>query len=71
MKKYFTEIMPQIKKTGMYLLESKEREKLLKLNAKIDKLKEKNTNLSDENNFQNQNTYINNLIMDILPKQRV
>ena len=51
MKKYFTEIMPQIKKTGMYFLESKEREKLLKLNAKIDKLKEKNTNLSDENNF--------------------
>jgi len=51
MNKYFTEIMPQIKKTGMYFLESKEREKLLKLNSKMDKLKDLNTNLSDENAF--------------------
>jgi len=51
MNKYFTEIMPQIKKTGMYFLESKEREKLLKLNSKMDRLKDRNTNLSDENAF--------------------
>lgn len=51
MNKYFTEIMPQIKKTGMYFLESKEREKLLKLNSKMDRLKDLNTNLSDENAF--------------------
>ena len=36
MNKYFTEIMPQIKKTGMYFIGSKERKKLLKLNSKMD-----------------------------------
>ncbi len=43
--------MPSIRKHGIYAVVSEDKEKLNLLNQKIDKLKEKVTNLSDENIF--------------------
>ncbi len=43
--------MPQIRQSGIYIVNEKEKEKINELNQKIDKLKEKVNNLSDENNF--------------------
>jgi len=51
MQKYFTEIMPEIRKSGKYVVESKDKDKLDKLNNKINKLKENLNNLTNENNF--------------------
>ena len=51
MKKYYTEIMPSIRKYGIYAVVSEDKQNLNLLNQKIDKLKEKVTNLSDENNY--------------------
>ena len=49
--KYYTEIMPSIRKYGIYAVVSEDKQNLNLLNQKIDKLKEKVNNLSDENNF--------------------
>ena len=49
--KYYTEIMPSIRKYGIYAIVSEDKQNLNLLNQKIDKLKEKVTNLSDENNY--------------------
>jgi len=51
MNKYFTDIMPEIRKTGEFILSNTEKVKLDKLNNKIEKLNNKINNLSEENNF--------------------
>jgi hypothetical protein len=43
--------LPQIRQSGTYTVNEKEKEKINELNQKIDKLKEKVNNLSDENNY--------------------
>jgi len=43
--------MPQIRQSGTYTVNEKEKEKINELNKKIDKIKEIVSNLSDENNF--------------------
>ncbi len=51
MDKYFTEIMPQIRQTGQYVLHNKDKEKMDNINTKITKLQNTITNLKVENNF--------------------
>ncbi len=49
--KYYTEIMPSIRKYGIYAVVAEDKQHLNSLNHKMKKIKEKMSNLSDENNF--------------------
>ena len=51
MNKYFTDIMPQIRKSGIYVSSKKDLNKINELNSKLNNLKDKVNNLKDENNF--------------------
>jgi len=45
MNKYFTEIMPKIRETGMYILDKKSKKELDKVNKKLDSIKLSNKDL--------------------------
>jgi hypothetical protein len=45
MDEYFTNIMPEIRKTGKYILDNKSKKKLNKINDKLDKIKNENKEL--------------------------
>ena len=49
LEKLTFEIMPKIRETGQYIVNSNEQEKINKLNDKIKNLKMKNNNLTEEN----------------------
>jgi prophage antirepressor-like protein len=51
MNKYFMDIMPQIRKSGIYVSSKEDLNKINELNSKIANLKDKVNNLKDENNF--------------------
>ena len=51
MAKYLDEIMPEIRKTGQYILNKKDKEKLDKINNKLNNYKEENQFLSNKNKY--------------------
>ena len=52
MNKYFQEIMPQIRQTGQYIMNSKDKQKLNKLNNKLDNYKQELTYYYDKYHFE-------------------
>ena len=62
MNKYFQEIMPAIRKTGQYIMNSRDKQKLDKVNEKLDNYKQELTYYYDKYNFipsENGYLYIN------------
>ena len=51
MAKYLDEIMPEIRKTGQYILNKKDKEKLEKINNKLNNYKEENIFLLNKNKY--------------------
>ena len=47
MNKYFTEIMPKIRETGMYILDKKSKKELDKVNKKLNSVKKSNKSLTN------------------------
>ena len=51
LEKITFEIMPQIQKTGQYISDKNNQNKINELNLKIDQLQDRNNNLTEENIF--------------------
>jgi prophage antirepressor-like protein len=51
MEKYFIDIMPEIRKSGQYILSDKEKKKINKLNKKINNLKQENYYLDNNKKY--------------------
>ena len=59
MEKYFIDIMPEIRKSGQYILSDKEKKKIIKLNKKINNLKQENYYLDNSKKYiKSKNGYL-------------
>jgi prophage antirepressor-like protein len=52
MNDFYTTIMPELRKTGQFIMNKKEKEKIKNLNTKLDNYKNENFYLKDTNTYK-------------------